>query len=115
MYEHGTVSALRTDIDAQLRWAKGNRAVMVGDSILAIGTILDGIYGVDKKGHLLWHLNRDNQLNNNSVMGLFGDRENNLWAALDDGISFVHTNTSITLLTPSVRDLSIGMVYGVEG
>ena len=33
---------------------------------------------------------------------------------LDDGISFVHTNTSITLLTPSVRDLSIGMVYGVE-
>lgn len=75
MYEHGTVSALRTDIDAQLRWAKGNRAVMVGDSILAIGTILDGIYGVDKKGHLLWHLNRDNQLNNNSVMGLFGDRE----------------------------------------
>ncbi len=114
VYEHGTVSALRTDIDAQLRWAKGNRAVMVGDSILAIGTILDGIYGVDKKGHLLWHLNRDNQLNNNSVMGLFGDRENNLWAALDDGISFVHTNTSITLLTPSVRDLSIGMVYGVE-
>lgn len=114
VYEHGTVSALRTDIDAQLRWAKGNRAVMVGDSILAIGTILDGIYGVDKKGHLLWHLNRDNQLNNNSVMGLFGDRENNLWVALDDGISFVHTNTSITLLTPSVRDLSIGMVYGVE-
>ena len=23
-------------------------------------------------------------------MGLFGDRENNLWAALDDGISFGH-------------------------
>ena len=51
VYEHGTVSALRTDIDAQLRWAKGNRAVMVGDSILAIGTILDGIYGVDKDGN----------------------------------------------------------------
>lgn len=114
LYDQGTVSALRTDVDSQLKCAKGNRAVMVGDSILAIGTILDGIYGLDKKGHLIWHLNRDNQLNNNSVMGLFGDRENNLWAALDDGISFVHTNTSVTLLTPSVRDLSIGMVYGLE-
>lgn len=114
VYDNGTVSALHTEIDHRLGWAKGNRAVMVGDSILVIGTILDGIYGLDKKGHLLWHLNRDNHLNNNSVMGLFGDHENNLWAALDDGISFIHTNTSVTLLTPSVKDLSIGMVYGVE-
>lgn len=114
VYDNGKVSAFHTKIDRQLGWAKGNRAVMVGDSILAIGTILDGIYGLDKKGNLLWHLNRDNRLNNNSVMGLFSDRESNLWAALDDGISFVHTNTSVTLFTPSVKDLSIGMVYGVE-
>lgn len=113
-YRNGTVSALHTDIDKQLSWAKGNRAVMVGDSILVVGTILDGIYGLNKSGCLLWHLSRDNQLNNNSVMGLFCDNENNLWAALDDGISFIHTNTSVTLLTPSVKDLSIGMVYGVE-
>ena len=113
-YRDGVASALHTDIDKQLNWAKGNRAVMLGDSILVVGTILDGIYGLNKDGHLLWHLSRDNQLNNNSVMGLFCNNENNLWAALDDGISFVHTNTSVTLLTPSVKDLSIGMVYGVE-
>lgn len=113
-YRDGVASALHTDIDKQLNWAKGNRAVMLGDSILVVGTILDGIYGLNKDGHLLWHLSRDNQLNNNSVMGLFCDNEDNLWAALDDGISFVHTNTSVTLLTPSVKDLSIGMVYGVE-
>lgn len=81
-YRDGVASALHTDIDKQLNWAKGNRAVMLGDSILVVGTILDGIYGLNKDGHLLWHLSRDNQLNNNSVMGLFCDNEDNLWAAL---------------------------------
>lgn len=114
LYHQGKVSPLHTDIDGRLKWAKGNRAVMLGDSVLVVGTILDGIYGLNKEGRLLWHLNRDNRLNNNSVMGLFCDNEHNLWAALDDGISFIHTNTSVTLLTPSVKDASIGMVYGIE-
>lgn len=114
VYDGNTASAFHTDIDERLCWAKGNRAVMLGDSVLVVGTILDGIYGLDREGHLLWHLSRDNRLNNNSVMGLFCDRENNLWAALDDGISFIHTNTTVKLLTPSVKDPSVGMVYGVE-
>lgn len=54
-----------------------------------IGTILDGITLLDSGGIPKWHLNSANGMQNNTVLGLFSDREGNIWSALDHGIDYV--------------------------
>ena len=73
-----------------------------------IGTLNDGVYGINDKGKLKWHINRKNGLNNNTVLGLFKDFEGNLWVALDNGISNIQLNYDISIFEPT--DLQIGMV-----
>lgn len=78
-----------------------------------IGTVLNGIYAIDRKGHCLWHFNLDNRLDNNTVLGLFCDKDNNVWAALDDGIAYIHHNSPVMLLTPANHETKLGMVYDI--
>ena len=72
-----------------------NRAVMTKDSCYVVGTISDGIYALDKKGKLIWKVNTDNKLQNNTVLRLYCDDDNNIWTALDEGIAYIHNNSLI--------------------
>ena len=71
------------------------------------------LYAIDRKGHCLWHFNLDNRLDNNTVLGLFCDKDNNVWAALDDGIAYIHHNSPVMLLTPANHETKLGMVYDI--
>lgn len=110
---NGTVEPLKTDVDAELKKQRLNRAVMTADSILMIGTVLNGIYAIDRNGHCLWHFNLDNRLDNNTVLGLFCDKENNVWAALDNGIAYIHYSSPVMLMTPGNHEIKLGMVYDI--
>lgn len=109
----GNVTPWKTEIDTELKKQRVNRAVMTRDSTLMIGTVLNGIYAIDRKGRCLWHFNLDNRLDNNTVLGLFCDKDNNVWAALDDGIAYIHYNSPVMLLTPANHDIKLGMVYDI--
>lgn len=54
-----------------------------------IGTILDGLFIVDEGGNQLHHLNVENGLQSNTVLGLATDNFGNVWLALDKGIDFI--------------------------
>lgn len=110
---NGDITPWKTDIDTELKKQRVNRAVMTNDSIFMIGTVLNGIYAIDRKGHCLWHFNLDNRLDNNTVLGLFCDKDNNVWAALDDGIAYIHHNSPVMLLTPANHETKLGMVYDI--
>jgi DNA-binding CsgD family transcriptional regulator len=89
-----------------------NRAIITKDSVFVIGTILDGVVAIDKKGKVLWRLNSSNLLQNNTILGICCDRMNNVWLALDKGIALVHTGGkagSVVSFQPS-----IGAVYGLN-
>jgi len=109
----GLTIPYRTSIDDELRHASINRAVITRDSTLVIGTIRDGIYGLDLNGKLLWHYNVADGLVNNSVLNLFCDADNNVWACLDNGIALIHCGMPITCLKPSPAHQSIGTVFGL--
>ncbi|MEG0560217.1 MAG: hypothetical protein RR513_06865 [Muribaculaceae bacterium] len=104
-----------TDIDANLMTNHVNRVVMTRDSVLMIGTTIDGLYAVNNEGHCLWHFNRDVRLNNNTVLGLYCDNAHNVWVCMDDGISYIQYNSPITLYSPASSELKFGMVYDVYG
>ncbi|MCW1735948.1 triple tyrosine motif-containing protein [Anaerorudis cellulosivorans] len=103
-----TLSEWKTAVDKELKRARINRVVSIADSIYIIGTLSDGIFVLDMKGQLNYHLNRNNGLNNNTVLGLFCDNENNVWVALDNGVAYVQTKSPISFFEPV--DIQIGLV-----
>ena len=55
--------------------------------------------------------NTDSRLQNNTVLGLYCDADNNVWAALDEGIAYIQNNSLVYYYEPPYR--KIGMVYDV--
>ncbi len=114
-YDGKTLSPRPTAIDKELKNQQMNRAVMIpADSTIVLGTIRNGIYAIDKKGKEMWHYNINNRLYNNSVLRLFCDRDNNVWAALDIGMALIHTGSPYSILIPGRTSQALGMVYGVN-
>ncbi len=101
----------KTDIDEQLNHMTLNRVVHFNDSSIAVGTLEDGIYILNSDGRLNLHLNKSNGLNNNTVLGLFVDKDHNIWAALDNGISYLQINAPISFYEPN--DIQMGLVEDI--
>lgn len=73
------------------------------------GTILSGIYELSASGQIVNHFDTDSYLNNNTVLSLFEDSSNNIWAGLDRGVSCIVYLKGISCFTdPSGK---IGAVY----
>jgi ligand-binding sensor domain-containing protein len=66
---------------------------LVGNDYFAIGTVLNGLVIMDKTGKPIQWLNKEKGLYNNCVNSLYVDRQNNLWAALNNGISYIDINS----------------------
>ena len=111
LYRDGRVEKWETECDDIFKKHTINRAVMTKDSCYVVGTISDGIYALDKKGKLIWKVNTDNKLQNNTVLRLYCDDDNNIWTVLDEGIAYIHNNSLIYYYEPPFR--KIGMVYDV--
>ncbi len=88
---------------------KVNRASRLANGNLVIGTILDGIIAFDKIGNMLFKLNSQNALQNNTVLGIAIDKNQNIWQALDRGIDFVTFRGKSSYSLHPIRD--VGAVY----
>lgn len=92
-------------------------AIAVNKDWLAIGTNLDGIYIVNKRGEIIQNLSRKEGLQNNNVLMLFLDRSKNLWIGLDDGIDLVAYNNAIKHIYPEKLNEGLGytsIIYNKE-
>lgn len=111
IYENGVVRKWHIECEKELEMCAINRAIMTKDSCYVIGTLSNGIYAVNKKGQLLWKVDTESQLQNNTVLGLFCDADNNVWVALDEGIAYIQNNSLVYYYEPTYH--KIGMVYDV--
>ncbi len=68
-------------------------------TLIILGTIVNGIFILDKSGELLINLNSSNYLQNNTVLALFMDRRGNIWAGLDRGINYIKLDSEIEFYT----------------
>ncbi len=85
----GALEEWDTPLNDYFRKNQINRGSVTPRGELLIGTILDGISLLDKNGQLLWKLNSENGLQNNTVLGITIDSEQNIWLALDRGIDLI--------------------------
>lgn len=64
-----------------------------------LGTILDGMYEVDKSGTIVNHISSANNLQNNTILSLYEDNLGNVWAALDRGLAYIQYIENISCYT----------------
>ncbi len=77
-----------------------------------LGTILGGIYEVDKTGKIVDHISSNNVLQNNTILSLHEDNLGNVWAGLDRGIAYIGYLKNMSCYIDSGGN--IGTVYGAS-
>lgn len=75
----------------------------------AFGTISNGIYITDEAGQLRYHLHQLNGLTNNTILSLFEDEQQNIWAGTDNGINCINLTAPFRKYTDNTGQL--GTVY----
>ncbi|MEM6344082.1 MAG: ATP-binding protein [Bacteroidota bacterium] len=76
-----------TAIDEFLTEAIVSEFLSLGNDKLLLTTVKDGLFVIDRQGQLLQHINEQNGLQDNLIMGAYLDRNKSLWLALSRGIS----------------------------
>lgn len=112
LFDGATFKPFATAADAEIKRAEINRALITTDGIIVLGTILNGVTAIDKKGNHLWTLNTSNILQNNTVLGMFYDKDKNLWLAMDKGLATIQLNSSLRYI--HAFKPSIGAVYSLN-
>jgi len=83
-------------------------AISIKNDLLAIGTNLDGVDIVNKKGEIIQNFSRKEDLQNNNILKLFLDNNKNLWVGLDNGIDFVAYSVAIKHIYPEKLNEGLG-------
>jgi DNA-binding CsgD family transcriptional regulator len=86
-----------------------NRGAVTKDGNMIIGTILDGISVFDGKGKILYQINNENGLQNNTILGIHSDINDNIWLSLDRGIDFISFRSDPSYLTVTANE--VGAIY----
>ncbi|QSS98245.1 triple tyrosine motif-containing protein [Psychroflexus sp. ALD_RP9] len=83
-------------------------SIQVDNGGIYLGTISHGLLKLSNH-EIKFHLNQENNLNNNTILNLFQDVEGNIWLGLDNGINCVNTASKISIYNDGNGDL--GTVY----
>jgi len=67
------------------------------DGSFLLGTISNGVIQLDKNGGIVRKINKEQGLNNNTVLSIFEDNDNNLWLGLDNGISLINLDSPFSV------------------
>jgi DNA-binding CsgD family transcriptional regulator len=95
LYDGKTIIPWVTQADALLKSSHLNNGVIIPGKYIAYGTILNGIIIIDTAGKVVQHINKLSGLQNNTVLSLYLDNEQNLWAGLDNGIDCIEINSPL--------------------
>jgi DNA-binding CsgD family transcriptional regulator/ligand-binding sensor domain-containing protein len=98
-----------TDVDAELKASFVYSSQLLQDGSFALGTVSNGIYILSNAGKLKYHISQSKGLSNNTALSLFEDKDQNLWAGLDNGINCININSPVHSFTDDTGVL--GTVY----
>ncbi|RZL50019.1 MAG: transcriptional regulator [Pedobacter sp.] len=72
-----------------------NNGTKILNKYYAYGTILNGLIIIDEDGNVVQRINKSSGLQNNTILSLYTDNEQNLWAGLDNGIDRIELNSPL--------------------
>jgi hypothetical protein len=89
---HPDIDAKNTDL---------SKAEKLNDREFAAATTSQGCLITNFKGRIIQTISRAEGLQNNHVLCIFLDRDNNLWAGVNNGISLIAYNSAIKFIKPN--------------
>lgn len=95
IYDGQTIKPWASQSNEFLKTYQLNNGVAISGKYFAYGTILNGIVIVDTAGKVVQHINKASGMQNNTVLSLYTDTEQNLWAGLDNGIDRIEINSPL--------------------
>ena len=82
-----------TEINPIIKKHQLNRFSILDNGNMIFGTIKNGVYITDSSGKILFNINKEIGLINNTILGQHVSNDNELWLGLDNGISLIDLNT----------------------
>jgi DNA-binding CsgD family transcriptional regulator len=95
IYDGKTFSPLASSANSFLKTFQLNNGVKILNRYYAYGTILNGLIIIDENGTVVQRVNKSSGLQNNTILSLYADDEQNLWAGLDNGIDRIELNSPL--------------------
>ncbi|WPU93871.1 triple tyrosine motif-containing protein [Mucilaginibacter sabulilitoris] len=95
IYDGITITPWANKANDFLKSYQLNNGAIIPGKYFAYGTILNGIVIIDTAGNVVQHINKSSGLQNNTVLSLYTDSEQNLWAGLDNGIDRIEVNSPL--------------------
>lgn len=87
----------------------------VRDSLIALGTIHQGVALVDTSARRVKCFNELNGLQDNTVLSVAFDRQGNLWTGMDSGIDLICLHSPFTNLYSNPNSHGAGYAAAIEG
>lgn len=109
--ENGSIYPWKNPLNELLKGYNINVARFIKNHKLIIGTATKGVFIVDFNKDSYQNINRNNVLNNNSILSIGLDKEDDLWLGLDNGIAHIEVNSPISIFYDNSGIL--GSVYSV--
>ena len=95
VYDGKQIKPWANQANSFLKTYQLNNGVIISGKYFAYGTILNGVVIIDTAGNVIQHINKSSGLQNNTVLSLYTDNEDNLWAGLDNGIDRIELNSPL--------------------
>lgn len=108
----GQISRWENKANGVLQAWQLNNGLNVLDNYYAFGTILNGVVILDGNGEIVQHLNKEQGLQNNTVLSMSADAQQNIWVGLDNGLDRIEINSPLYFYRDNKG--RIGTVYAAK-
>ncbi|UCH96264.1 MAG: response regulator [Candidatus Aminicenantes bacterium] len=97
LYDGAAWEPFPTEVDDYLKKNRLYNGIRLANGDFAMATLQGGLVVMDARGALKYSFNQDNGLQNNNVNNVFQDSRQNLWLALNEGITRIEYASPISL------------------
>ena len=100
-----------TEVNELLKSDELNKVIYLPNGNFVFGTIKNGVYITNSIGEIIYHINRQIGLINNTVLSIDIKDEDSLWVGLDNGISVIDLDNHIRFINDYSGEL--GTAYDI--
>lgn len=111
VYNGNILKPLNLEINNIIKKHQLNNHSKLKNGNMVFGTIQNGVYYTDPTGNIIFHVNKENGLGNNTILCQYLDSNNELWLGLDNGLASIDLNEHHTFYNDITGKL--GAVYDV--
>ncbi|WP_299242679.1 triple tyrosine motif-containing protein [uncultured Aquimarina sp.] len=106
---NGEIRGWSTPFDDLLNNSTIYSSITLKDGSFVLGTISKGLIYLSEKGEIVYQINQNKGLSNNTVLSSFEDMDGNIWLALDKGVNCVNIKSPVQSFNDDKG--TIGTVY----